>query len=142
MNWKDASVRFSRMRTENDKTFVALDLFAGPGGLSEGFVQAGYEIAAQVEKDQTACETLQLRVIFRELKKRSKLREYWKLIRGEISQEKLLQKYPDIADRSSAQVINREFGAKDPAADTPTAIYSLMREGVKHLKARKAHVLL
>lgn len=121
---------------------VALDLFAGPGGLSDGFVQAGFEIAAQVEKDQTACETLQLRVIFRELKKRSKLREYWKLVRGEISQETLLQKYPDIADRCSAQVINREFGAKDAGAYGPTAIYSLMQDGIKRLKARKAHVLL
>jgi DNA (cytosine-5)-methyltransferase 1 len=121
---------------------VALDLFAGPGGLSDGFVQAGFEIAAQVEKDQTACETLQLRVMFRELKKRGKLREYWKLIRGDISQEDLLKKYPDIADRCAAQVINREFGSKDSTADGPTAIYRLMQDGIEHLKARKAHVLL
>jgi DNA (cytosine-5)-methyltransferase 1 len=130
------------MRPENDKTLVAIDLFAGPGGLSDGFVQAGFEIAAQVEKDQTACETLQLRVFFRELKKRHKLREYWKLIRGEISQESILQKYPDIADRCSAQVINREFGAKELGADGPTAIYSLMHDGIKHLKVRRANVLL
>lgn len=121
---------------------IALDLFAGPGGLSDGFVQAGFEIAAQVEKDQTACETLQLRVMFRELKKRSKLREYWKLIRGEISQENVLKKYPDIADRCSAQVINREFGAKDSNADGPTAIYRLMQDGIEHLNARRANVLL
>src|SRR3989442_2712029 len=121
---------------------IALDLFAGPGGLSDGFVQAGFEIAAQVEKDETACETLQLRAIFRELKKRSKLREYWKLIRSEISQEDLLTKYPDVADRCSAQVINREFGAKDSTADGPTAIYRLMQDGIEHLKARRAHVLL
>lgn len=50
------------------------DLFAGPGGLSDGFCQAGFEIAAQVEKDSTACETLRLRVIFRELKHRKSLR--------------------------------------------------------------------
>lgn len=126
----------------NQFTPIALDLFAGPGGLSDGFVQAGFDVAAQVEKDQTACETLGLRVIFRELKKHGKLREYWKLIREETSQDELLRKYPDIADRISAQVINREFGAKDAAADGPTAIYSLMQDGIKHLKARKAHVLL
>jgi len=121
---------------------IALDLFAGPGGLSDGFSQAGFEIAAQVEKDRIACETLQLRVIFRELKQRGRLREYWKLIRDEISKEELLKKYPEIDERSRAQVINREFGAKDPNADSPTAIYSSMRDGLKYLRTRKAHVLL
>ncbi len=121
---------------------VALDLFAGPGGLSDGFWQAGFEIAAQVEKDHIACETLRLRVIFRELKRRRKLKEYWKLIRGETSQEGLYGKYSNIADRCSAQVINKEFGTKDPDASGPAAIYSLMRDGIKFLKGRKAHVLL
>jgi DNA (cytosine-5)-methyltransferase 1 len=35
-----------------------LDIFAAPGGLSEGFRQAGYSIAAQIDFDQWGCETL------------------------------------------------------------------------------------
>ena len=47
---------------------TAIDLFAGPGGLSEGFSQSGFEIASQVEYEHHACQTLRLRVAFRELK--------------------------------------------------------------------------
>jgi DNA (cytosine-5)-methyltransferase 1 len=35
-----------------------LDLFAGAGGLSEGFIRAGFEPVAHVESDQAACFTL------------------------------------------------------------------------------------
>jgi DNA (cytosine-5)-methyltransferase 1 len=121
---------------------IAVDLFAGPGGLSDGFDRAGFEIAAQVEKDLTACKTLRLRVIFRELKNRGKLAEYWNLIRNELLEDEIFAKYPEISERCDVQVVNREFGSKDPLADGATAIYGLMSDGVKHLKARRPHVLL
>jgi DNA (cytosine-5)-methyltransferase 1 len=35
-----------------------LDLFAGPGGLGEGFSQAGFFITAAVDNDEYACKTL------------------------------------------------------------------------------------
>lgn len=37
-------------------TFI--DLFAGAGGLSEGFIREGFEPVAHVEIDKNACDTL------------------------------------------------------------------------------------
>ncbi len=41
-----------------------VDLFAGAGGLSEGFHRQGYNIVAYVEKDKNACDTLLTRHIY------------------------------------------------------------------------------
>ncbi|MFJ9386985.1 DNA cytosine methyltransferase [Peribacillus sp. NPDC101481] len=40
--------------------YKVLDLFAGCGGLSEGFLQAGFNLAVSVEIDEKACETQRL----------------------------------------------------------------------------------
>ena len=37
---------------------LCIDLFAGPGGLGEGFTKSGFEIAVSVEKEKKECETL------------------------------------------------------------------------------------
>lgn len=44
------------------KKYTFIDLFAGCGGLSEGFYMQGYEALAHVEINHTACETLKTRM--------------------------------------------------------------------------------
>ena len=45
-----------------------IDLFAGAGGLSEGFIQAGFHPVAHVEMNTHAAETLETRTAYYYLK--------------------------------------------------------------------------
>lgn len=68
---------------ELDHAIQVVDLFAGPGGLGEGFTSFGdgrrFEIVVSAEKDPKAWQTLRLRAFYRLLKKhkRSHLYEYY-----------------------------------------------------------------
>ena len=46
----------------NNKQYTFIDLFAGCGGLSEGFYQDGYRALLHLEIDKQACETLRERM--------------------------------------------------------------------------------
>ncbi len=48
--------------TGKNKIFNFIDLFAGCGGLSEGFYRQGFKAVAHVEIDHSACETLRERM--------------------------------------------------------------------------------
>ncbi len=52
-----------------EKKIPIIDIFAGPGGLGEGFTQAGFDIRLSIECDPQAHQTLQFRSFFRELLK-------------------------------------------------------------------------
>lgn len=71
----------------------AIDLFAGAGGLSEGFVQAGVNVIGHVEMDPHAANTLRTRMIYYELKKLGKLNVYKDYIEGEITRDEIVEKY-------------------------------------------------
>ena len=62
-----------------------LDLFAGAGGLSEGFIQAGYTPVAHVEMDVAACYTLKTRAAFHWLKANGNIELYNRYLCGEIT---------------------------------------------------------
>ena len=53
-----------------------IDLFAGAGGLSEGFINAGFNPVAHVEMNKEACETLKTRLAYHYLKSENKLDIY------------------------------------------------------------------
>lgn len=53
-----------------------IDLFAGAGGLSEGFIQAGFSPVAHVEMNPYAAQTLETRTGYYYLKAQGKLDIY------------------------------------------------------------------
>src|SRR5690625_3024348 len=73
-----------------------IDLFAGPGGLGEGFArfqphsgndQRPFKIVCSAEKDPDAAKTLRLRTFYRLCKERGKVPDsYFKYIQGKIGQ--------------------------------------------------------
>jgi DNA (cytosine-5)-methyltransferase 1 len=74
-------------------TFI--DLFAGAGGLSEGFIRAGFEPAAHVEMDKAACFTLRTRVAYQYFKDSNNIETYIDYLKGEISRDELYSMLPD-----------------------------------------------
>ncbi len=61
-------------------TYTFIDLFAGAGGLSEGFVRAGFSPIAHIEMDKYACETLKTRAAYHYLEEKDKLDIYRKYL--------------------------------------------------------------
>jgi len=80
-----------------------IDLFAGAGGLSEGFIRAGYKPIAHVEMDKAACYTLQTRAAYNYLKSNKQYDEYVKYLRGGIDRASL---YALIPQQAKDSVIN------------------------------------
>ena len=71
-----------------------IDLFAGAGGLSEGFIQAGFSPIAHVEMNPYAAQTLETRTGYYYLKEQGKLDIYFDYIKGKISRDKYLESIP------------------------------------------------
>lgn len=71
-----------------------IDLFAGAGGLSEGFIQSGFNPIAHVEMNRYAADTLVTRSAYYYLKKVKKENLYYEYLKGKISREKLLSLIP------------------------------------------------
>lgn len=86
-----------------------IDLFAGAGGLSEGFIQAGYSPVAHVEMNEDASNTLRTRACYHWLKFNDRLTEYYAYERGEISRERLYSLVPHVElDRVINETISEE----------------------------------
>ena len=83
-----------------------LDLFAGAGGLSEGFIRAGYEPVAHVEMDAAACYTLKTRAAYHWLKRQQNLVPYTRYLKGEISRTDF---YDLIPEEILGSVLNYEI---------------------------------
>lgn len=86
-----------------------IDLFAGAGGLSEGFIRAGFEPIAHVEMNKDACDTLRTRTAFHYLKQNNRIEEYYDYLKGKIKQGDLWSRIPEHLIKS---VINKEISSE------------------------------
>lgn len=86
-----------------------LDLFAGIGGLSEGFVRAGYTQVAHIEMDKAACNTLKTRSSYKWLNDHEKSEMYMRYFKNKIYREKLNSYVPNILLNT---VLNNEIFTK------------------------------
>lgn len=94
-----------------------IDLFAGPGGLGEGFSAFSstggdpvFRIALSIEKDPNAHETLKLRSFFRQFSRKSVPGEYYDHLRGKLDRQQLYSRYPEQSKSAEADVWKVELG--------------------------------
>lgn len=82
------------MKKQNKK-YTFIDLFAGAGGLSEGFIQTGFEPIAHVEMNPFAAKTIETRSAYFYLKSIGKLNIYYDYLRGKYTREEFLSYVPE-----------------------------------------------
>lgn len=97
-----------------------IDVFAGPGGLGEGFTalrdsrgRPAFKIALSIEKDHIAHQTLRLRSFFRQFPDGSKPEEYYGQIKsGQVDWDLLTSKYPAEAEKAEKEVWQAQLGSE------------------------------
>lgn len=90
----------------NETGLSYMDLFAGAGGLSEGFIQSGYQPIAHVEMNEYAAKTIETRIAYYHLKEKGQLDSYYQYEKGLITREELLKLIPE---QELKTVINKEM---------------------------------
>lgn len=82
------------MTNHEHKSLRFLDLFAGAGGLSEGFIRAGFTPVAHIEADEAACFSLKTRAAYHWLKKSNQLERYNDYLFGRMTRKDLYDLVP------------------------------------------------
>ncbi|MFH1097592.1 MAG: DNA cytosine methyltransferase [Candidatus Desantisbacteria bacterium] len=130
---------------------IVIDLFAGAGGLGEGFTCAGFKVIAHVEKEKWACETLKTRTIYHFLKENKDLKMYYEYLRKldspsliEECRKPIYHKYPELQTVLNYEIINAEFGNPDiePKTKSSREIITLIEKSLQFHSANKVDVII
>jgi DNA (cytosine-5)-methyltransferase 1 len=98
-----------------------IDLFAGAGGLGEGFRHAhdasarGFEVRLSVEKESVACETLRLRSFFWQFPVGRAPDAYYNCLRGRLTRGELFSRFPEEAEQAHRETLEATLGAGGPS---------------------------
>jgi DNA (cytosine-5)-methyltransferase 1 len=97
-----------------------IDIFAGPGGLGEGFSsllnnegEREFKIELSIEKDPYAHQTLKLRSFFREFNVGQVPDDYYSFVKGEITLNQLYERHPEQAAEADAEACYGTLGEPD-----------------------------
>ncbi len=95
-----------------------IDLFAGPGGLGEGFSalqccnEPVFKIKLSIEKNPFAHQTLKLRAFFRQFRHGQAPAEYYDYLAGRLLREDLFLKFKEQAEAAQEEALNAELGGE------------------------------
>jgi DNA (cytosine-5)-methyltransferase 1 len=113
-----------------------IDLFAGPGGLGEGFSaftdprgRRPFKIALSIEKDAVAHKTLLLRSFFRQFDQGGVPQAYYDRLRQRMTTADLFAAHPREADAARQEAWNATLG------DEASAPLGLLRQRVREALA-------
>lgn len=123
---------FLKNALRNNDALNFIDLFAGAGGLSEGFIQAGFNPIAHVEMNPMAAQTLETRSAYHYLNGQDNgaLGIYYAYERGEISRENLFAQIPKTV---ISTVINEEMTDKSIKGIFEKIDRIMRDDGVEHV---------
>ena len=130
---------------------VVIDLFTGAGGLTEGFLQQGYQIVAHVEKEKWACETLKTRLMYYYLKGKKNVDLYNEYLRNannyltiEQDRQLVFDRYPYLKRKLDVEVINKTFGdpETEPEATSIKDIIGLIEKSMGFHKKKKVSLII
>lgn len=100
-----------------------IDIFAGPGGLGEGFSavfdergRPAFDVVLSVEMERFAFETLRLRTFFRQFADGAP-EDYYRHLRGEITRADLYQAHAAAAARAAAVCWHTRLGPEGEASE-------------------------
>ena len=103
-----------------EEAFPVVDLFAGPGGLGEGFASLQtvsgtprFESAASIENEQNSFRTLHLRHFLRNFSEDRLPEEYYQYLRGSIVKDDLYEKFPDEKAQADGATHRISLGPKN-----------------------------
>lgn len=110
------------MSTTLDKKVPIIDLFAGPGGLAEGFSslvddenKRYFNIKLSIEKDPHARETLKLRSFVRQFPYQDLPEEYYQFLQQKITIKKLYDSYPQESKEADIEAWQATLGETSEA---------------------------
>lgn len=137
-------------RAQGALTYI--DLFAGAGGLSEGFMACGFKPLAHVEMNAHACDTLKTRACYWWLRQHGGLELYREYLKGHIGRDALYDAVPgeildcviceEMSDQTMPDVFRRIDSAMKKMGEThvdlivggpPCQAYSLVGRGRKDM---------